>query len=124
MRYTHTNLDSKRNAIAKLEGFSDNLVTPCTKMQQQGSKGRAAAVADVFGLHLSGPPAWLVWAFIHLMYLVTFQSRILVFIQWAIQHLTFNRSARLITGVVPTDFNLNEELASLHSTPQLKLESH
>jgi NADH dehydrogenase len=86
--------------------------------------GRAAAVADVFGLHLSGPPAWLVWAFIHLMYLVTFQSRILVFIQWAIQHLTFNRSARLITGVVPTDFNLNEELASLPSTPQLKLESH
>jgi len=38
MRYTHTNLDSKRNAIAKLEGFSDNLVTPYTKMQQQGSK--------------------------------------------------------------------------------------
>ena len=38
MRYTHTNLDSKRNAVAKLEGFGDNLVTPCTKMQQQGSK--------------------------------------------------------------------------------------
>lgn len=34
MRYTHTNLDSKRNAVAKLEGFSDILVTPCTKMQQ------------------------------------------------------------------------------------------
>jgi integrase len=32
MRYTHTNLDSKRNAVAKLEGFGDNLVTPCTKM--------------------------------------------------------------------------------------------
>lgn len=38
MRYTHTNLDSKRNAVAKLEGFGDNLVTPCTKMQQLGSK--------------------------------------------------------------------------------------
>jgi integrase len=34
MRYTHTNLDSKRNAVAKLEGFGDNLVTPCTKTQQ------------------------------------------------------------------------------------------
>ena len=34
MRYTHTNLDSKRAAVAKLEGFSDNLVTVCTKMQQ------------------------------------------------------------------------------------------
>jgi integrase len=38
MRYTHTNLDSKRSAVAKLEGNGDNLVTPCTKMQQQGSK--------------------------------------------------------------------------------------
>jgi NADH dehydrogenase len=43
--------------------------------------GRAAAVADVFGAHLSGPIAWLVWVFIHLMYLVNFQSRALVFIQ-------------------------------------------
>jgi hypothetical protein len=38
MRYTHTNLDSKRNAVAKLEGFSDDLVTPCTKMQQATAK--------------------------------------------------------------------------------------
>jgi integrase len=38
MRYTHTNLDSKRNAVAKLEGFSDNLVTPCTKLQQSSAK--------------------------------------------------------------------------------------
>jgi hypothetical protein len=38
MRYTHTNLDSKRSAVAKLEGNGDNLVTPCTKLQQQGSK--------------------------------------------------------------------------------------
>ncbi len=38
MRYTHTNLDSKRNAVAKLESFSDNLVTPCTKLQQSNPK--------------------------------------------------------------------------------------
>jgi integrase len=38
MRYTHTNLDSKRNAIAKLESFGDNLVTPCTKMQHSTPK--------------------------------------------------------------------------------------
>jgi NADH dehydrogenase len=42
--------------------------------------GRAAAVANVFGVHLWGLPAWLVWAFIHLMYIVEFQSRIVVFI--------------------------------------------
>jgi len=74
--------------------------------------GRAAAVADIFGLRVSGLFAWLVWAFVHLMYLVQFQSRILVFIQWAIQDLTFNRGARLITGVAATDFNFNTEVAS------------
>ena len=38
MRYTHTNLDSKRSAVAKLESFGDNLVTPCTKVQQSKPK--------------------------------------------------------------------------------------
>jgi NADH:ubiquinone reductase (H+-translocating) len=79
--------------------------------------GRAAAVADVFGAHLSGFVAWLVWVFIHLMYLVTFQSRILVFIQWAIQNLTFSRGARLITGVAPTDFNFSKELSEVKPEP-------
>jgi len=74
--------------------------------------GRAAAVADVFGVHLWGLPAWLVWAFIHLAYIVEFQSRILVFIQWAIQDITFSRGARLITGVVPTDFNFSHAVAA------------
>jgi len=38
MRYTHTNLDSKRKAVAKLESFGDNLATPCTKTQQPSPK--------------------------------------------------------------------------------------
>ena len=82
--------------------------------------GRAAAVANVFGLHISGLAAWLVWAFIHLTYIVTFQNRVLVFIQWAIQDLTFNRGARLITGAAPTDFNFNKELASQMSRTEIK----
>jgi NADH dehydrogenase len=60
--------------------------------------GRAAALANIFGFHISGWPAWLIWLFIHLIYIVEFQSRILVFIQWGIQFLTFSRGARLITG--------------------------
>jgi len=60
--------------------------------------GRAAAVANIFGVHVTGLLAWLVWLFIHLMYIVEFQSRVLVFIQWGFQYLTFNRGARLITG--------------------------
>lgn len=65
--------------------------------------GRGSAVANVFGLHLSGFPAWLIWLFIHLMYIVEFQSRILVFIQWGFLYLTSNRGARLITGHAATD---------------------
>jgi NADH dehydrogenase len=60
--------------------------------------GRNSAVAHVFGVHLWGWPAWIVWLFVHLMYLVEYESRLLVFIQWGIQYLTFSRGARLITG--------------------------
>jgi NADH:ubiquinone reductase (H+-translocating) len=60
--------------------------------------GRAAAVANIFGLHVWGLPAWLIWLFIHLLYIVEFQNRVLVFIQWGFEYLTFNRGARLITG--------------------------
>jgi NADH dehydrogenase len=60
--------------------------------------GRAAAVASIFGIHVSGLLAWLMWLFIHLIYIVEFQSRILVFIQWGFEFLTFSRGARLITG--------------------------
>ena len=74
--------------------------------------GRWAAVANIFGVQVSGFAAWLVWAFVHLMYLVQFQSRILVFIQWAIQDLTFSRGARLITGSAATDFDFNKEMIS------------
>jgi len=73
--------------------------------------GRASAVANAFGAHLSGFLAWLVWVFIHLMYLITFESRLKVLLQWAIQDLTFNRASRLITGVAPTDFNFDREVS-------------
>src|SRR5271168_1065682 len=65
--------------------------------------GRAAAVANIFGLHLAGLFAWLTWLFIHLIYIVEFQSRVLVFVQWGFEYLTFSRGARLITGAAATD---------------------
>jgi NADH:ubiquinone reductase (H+-translocating) len=60
--------------------------------------GRASAVAEIGPLHLSGLVAWLTWVFVHLMYLVEFSNRVLVFVQWGFLYLTFNRGARLITG--------------------------
>jgi NADH:quinone reductase (non-electrogenic) len=65
--------------------------------------GRAAAVANIFGFHLAGLFAWLTWLFVHLIYIVEFQSRVLVFVQWGFEYLTFSRGARLITGVAATD---------------------
>jgi NADH dehydrogenase len=61
--------------------------------------GRAAAVADMGWLRLSGYPAWLVWLFIHLMYLIAFDNRVMVMFQWAWNYFTRGRSARLITSV-------------------------
>ena len=60
--------------------------------------GRASAVANIFGFHVWGWPAWMIWLFIHLLYIVEFQNRVLVFIQWGFEYLTFSRGARLITG--------------------------
>ena len=60
--------------------------------------GRAAGVADFGRLHFSGWPAWFLWLTVHLMYLAQFRNRLLVFIRWGFQYLTFDRGARLITG--------------------------
>jgi len=68
--------------------------------------GRGAAVADLNWLQLSGMPAWFIWIFIHLLYIVQFQNRLLVLMQWAWLYLTFDRSARLITGENPLPFDL------------------
>jgi len=68
--------------------------------------GRGAAVADLNWLRLSGWPAWLMWVFIHLVYIIQFQNRLLVMLQWAWLYITFDRSARLITGKNPLPLDL------------------
>lgn len=60
--------------------------------------GRAAAVADLGRLRLKGFPAWVIWLFVHLLYIVEFQNRLLVLVQWGWSYFTYSRSARLITG--------------------------
>jgi NADH dehydrogenase len=63
--------------------------------------GRGRAIADLGFVRLSGYLAWLAWLFIHLMYLVQFGNRVLIFVQWAWSYFTWNRSARLITDPAP-----------------------
>jgi NADH dehydrogenase len=60
--------------------------------------GRAAAVAQFGRIHISGFIAWLSWLFVHILFLIGFRNRLLVFIQWAWSYVTYERGARLITG--------------------------
>ena len=60
--------------------------------------GRAAGIAQLGRIHISGYFAWLAWLFVHVFFLIGFRNRIIVLIQWAWSYLTYERGARLITG--------------------------
>jgi len=60
--------------------------------------GRSAAIAQFGKIHVSGFVAWLAWLFVHILFLIGFRNRVLVFIQWAWSYFTYERGARLITG--------------------------
>jgi NADH dehydrogenase len=68
-------------------------------MGMMATIGRNAAVAQLFGLHISGWLAWMAWLVVHILNLIAFENRLLVVTQWWWNYITRNRSARLITGV-------------------------
>ncbi|HYV72647.1 MAG TPA: NAD(P)/FAD-dependent oxidoreductase [Candidatus Binatia bacterium] len=70
--------------------------------------GRAAAVAQFGKVHISGFFAWLAWLFIHIVFLIGFRNRLIVMIQWAWSYVTYDRSARLITGRPSSDIAQSE----------------
>jgi NADH dehydrogenase len=60
--------------------------------------GRNQAIA-VFGrVEVAGYPAWLLWLFVHILYLAGFRNRLSVLVQWAYAYFTFQRGVRLITA--------------------------
>lgn len=87
-----------KTIIRRVEGKSSQAPFKYFNKGDLAVIGRGKAIANVFGVHLSGLPAWLVWVFIHLLYIVEFQSRLLVMLQWGFLYLTYNRGALLITG--------------------------
>ena len=60
--------------------------------------GRAHALADFGWARFSGFIGWLLWLFVHIMFLVGFRNRLSVLLQWAASYLTYQRSVRLITA--------------------------
>jgi NADH dehydrogenase len=60
--------------------------------------GRASAVADFGWARVSGFAGWLLWLFVHILFLIGFRNRLSVLMHWASAYLTYQRSVRLITG--------------------------
>jgi NADH dehydrogenase len=61
--------------------------------------GRSRAIADFGRVKFTGWPAWILWLFVHIMYLVGFRNRVVVFIEWAYSYFTYQAGVRLITDV-------------------------
>ncbi|MDY6786473.1 MAG: NAD(P)/FAD-dependent oxidoreductase, partial [Cyanobacteriota bacterium] len=60
--------------------------------------GQNSAVVDLGFVKLSGFIAWLAWVFAHIYYLIEFDNKLIVMIQWGWNYFTRGRGARLITG--------------------------
>lgn len=85
---------------SKLEGRP----LPTFKYSDKGSLaviGRNQAVAEIWKFKFGGIAAWFIWAFIHIRYLIEFDSRVLVMFQWFWSYITMKRGARLVTGDAP-----------------------
>jgi NADH dehydrogenase len=59
--------------------------------------GRHKAVFESFGIKMQGYIAWLGWMFLHLMLLVGFRNRLIVFVNWLWNYLSYQRAIRIIT---------------------------
>jgi len=105
-----------RLIIARLQGAP----LPQFKYLDKGNLatiGKWSAVADFGWLKISGLSAWVLWLFVHLMYIIGFRNRLLVLIQWAWNFLTNDRSARLITGEQNTSDTNSTPLTSVSELP-------
>lgn len=69
-----------------------------TDLGNMATIGRMSAVADFGWMRLTGWLAWLAWLFVHIMNLIGFRNRLVVFVQWAWAYFSYQRAIRLITG--------------------------
>jgi NADH dehydrogenase len=94
---------TSRSAIRPPCRIRRTAVRPARKAGQGNlaSIGRNKALADFGFIHVSGFFAWFTWVFVHLMYLVEFENRLLALTEWVYNYITHNRGARLITGGKP-----------------------
>lgn len=86
-----------RNLPKKLKGET----IPSFKYIDRGNLaviGQNSAVVDLGFMKLTGFIAWLVWVWAHIYYLIEFDNKLVVMVQWGWNYFTRGRGARLITG--------------------------
>lgn len=108
----------------RLKGYS----LPPFKYINAGSLaviGQNKAVADFGFIKLTGPVAWIVWVFAHIYYLIEFDNKLIVMVQWAWSYFTRNRGARLITGeedLIKVETDANGEFRAPKNPPKSPVE--
>ena len=65
---------------------------------QLSAIGRNKAILEIGIVKLYGFPAWIIWLFVHIYYLIGFRNKFLVFAQWAFSYLTYQKGARLVVN--------------------------
>ncbi|MDQ7947267.1 MAG: NAD(P)/FAD-dependent oxidoreductase, partial [Pedobacter sp.] len=83
------------NILNKIEGKP----TSHFKYFDKGSMatvGRNRAVVDINKIHFQGVFAWFTWMFVHLMTLVGFRNKLVVFVNWVWSYFSYDRGTRLI----------------------------
>ena len=88
-----------RTIVARLAGGRDPGRFRYRSFGNLATIGRKCAVVDLGWLRLSGLLAWLIWSAAHIYFLIGFRNRLIVCANWAWNYLTFDRGARLITGI-------------------------
>ncbi|MEJ5298062.1 MAG: NAD(P)/FAD-dependent oxidoreductase [Armatimonadota bacterium] len=92
-------IQQARYAARLIQARMDGRVLPVFRYRDRGMMaviGRHRAVVNTPVLRFGGPLAWFVWLFLHVMYLVEFENRLVVLVQWAWNYFTRRRGGRLI----------------------------
>ena len=94
-------LQEARHAVANIVRSLEDRPRLPFRYRDKGSLatiGRAAGVADLHVVKLSGWVAWVAWLSVHIFFLIGFRNRFVVLFGWAWSYITYDRGARLITG--------------------------
>ena len=72
---------------------------PLSRFRVHGHDRPQSAVAQLGAFEIVGLPAWLLWSFTHIYFLIGFRNRLAVAMNWGLNYITFQRGTRLITGI-------------------------